>query len=98
MGLYQDQVNANIEASFPRYCKIISLASVDYENAAAEQGFAIYIPSIMDDGDIKATTLGGDVVTFTDFSLGDFLRDGMRFTKVWKTGTTIGGASLEACY
>jgi len=98
MGLYQDQVNANIEASFPRYCKIISLASVDYTNTEAEQGFAIYIPSVMDDGDIKATTVGGDTVVFTDFAIGTFLRDGMRFSKVFKEGTTISGSNLEACY
>jgi hypothetical protein len=95
MGLYDVPLQANLTALRPEHGIVASLASVDYTNADAKYGFAIFVPDDVS-GTIKVTTQGGETLTIADgnYTCGDFLRGGARFSKIFKTGTTVIGLEI----
>jgi hypothetical protein len=69
--------------------EVISLASTDYTNTKAKRGFSVYVDSITGGTNVKVDGAdSGEGITITSASAGNFLMNGARCTKVYKTGTT----------
>lgn len=69
--------------------EVIDLSATDYTNTNATSGFSIYADSVTGGTNIKVDGANfGTGITITSASAGNFLMNGARCSKVYKTGTT----------
>lgn len=74
----------------PTTMTAINVTSSDYTDS---EGFLIYIPSTFT-GNIVATPLNGSEITFSDYTVGAYLRNGVLFSEV--STDTVTKTGLEA--
>lgn len=70
----------------PDSCASRAFSVTPADSDMAQSARAVYIGT---GGDMKVTTVGGDVVTFTNLSAGSLMPVSVK--RIWSTGTTASG-------